>query len=403
MKTNQLCSDKSRCCGCSSCVNSCPKNAISMTADSDGFLYPQINSEKCVDCGICLKSCAFQNIKETNAPLAVSAAVRRDRQKLKKSASGGMFAVIAEKIICGGGIVFGCSMERVNGKLYPMHIKAETVRELVPLLGSKYVQSDLGTVFRDIKKELVSGRKVLFCGTPCQAAGLKGFLKKDYDNLLILDLICHGIPSAKMFQDYIAHTEKKRKIKIESFRFRAKTGKIGLSGEMIYTDRNGRRKREFLTPNTSSYYSYFLDAQIYRESCYVCPYTCENRAGDLTIGDFWGFGKKYDDYDKEKFIAEDGISCVSVNTEKGMKFWESIQNDIFIYSSDYASAAERNPQLVRPSTKGNKYDLVKETYRKQGYAGVEKLFAPTLVKYKTKQFVKKLVPKPLIKIIKKIV
>ena len=239
MNTNQLYPDKSKCCGCGSCAASCPKNAISMKNDENGFRYPVIDPEKCVDCGICLRSCAFQNIKETNIPLAVDAAVRKDREKLKKSASGGMFAVIAEKIISQGGAVYGCSMERVGGKLYPMHRKAENLRELSSLLGSKYVQSDLGNVFGDIKKELLTERKVLFCGTPCQVAGLKGFLKKDYENLLTLDLICHGVPSAKMFQDYIAHTEQKRKIKIENFRFRAKTGRTGLSGEIIYTDGKG--------------------------------------------------------------------------------------------------------------------------------------------------------------------
>ena len=397
MTTEQLYKDKSKCCGCSSCFNSCPKGAISMIRDEDGFLYPDIDNEKCVDCGICVKSCAFQHIKETNTPITVDAAVRLDKERLKKSASGGMFAVIAEKIIAENGVVYGCSMERVDGKLYPMHIKAENLNELAPILGSKYVQSDPGNVFKDIKKQLSAGRKVLFCGTPCQAAGLKGFLKKDWDNLLILDLVCHGVPSIGMFQDYISYTEKKKGITIENFRFRAKTGKIGHTGEMVYKDKNGISKKQLLTPKISSYYSFFLSAQMDRQSCYVCPYSCENRPGDLTIGDFWGFGKKYSDYDKEQFVIADGISVVSVNTEKGSAFWQEIKDQVAVYHSDYSSAADRNPQLVTPSKKGDKYDLLRETYRTQGYAGVEKLFAPALRKYKIKQFIKKLLPESLIK------
>lgn len=372
-----------------------------MVRDQDGFLYPDIDKEKCVDCGICVKSCSFQYSKENNTPLTVDAAVRLDKEKLKKSASGGMFAVIAENIITENGAVYGCSMERVDGKLYPMHIKAETLSELDPILGSKYVQSDLGTVFKDIKKELIVGRKVLFCGTPCQAAGLKGFLKKEWDNLLILDLICHGVPSVGMLQDYISYTEEKRGITIEDFHFRSKTGNIGHAGEMVYKDKNGISKNQLLTPKISSYYSYFLSAQICRQSCYVCPYCCENRPGDLTIGDFWSFGNKYSDYDKEKFVIADGISCVSVNTERGSAFWQRVQDQVAVYHSDYSTAADRNPQLVRPSSKGDMYDLLKETYRTQGYAGIEKIFAPTLKKYKVKQFIKKLLPESLIKILKR--
>lgn len=401
MITNQLYVNKENCCGCGSCVNTCPKNAVSMVRDAEGFLYPEIDSGKCVDCGLCIKSCAFQNIKEPNKSLSVYAAVRKDREKLKQSASGGMFAVIAEKVIDEGGIVFGCSMEKKDGKLYPMHIKAENRDELASVLGSKYVQSDTGSIFKSIKKELASGRKVLFCGTPCQVAGLKGFLKKDRDNLILLDLICHGVPSSKMFQDYIECIEKKKNIKVENFRFRAKTGKTGLAGEMIYTDKNGNRKSTLMFPAISSYYSNFLKSHIYRASCYKCPYACENRPGDLTIGDFWGFAKHYNDFDKTQFIAADGISCVSVNTEKGNEIWESLKADIAVHNSDYVKAADRNPQLVRPSSKGEKYELIMKTYREKGYAGVEKLFAPALRKYKIKSSIKKLIPRFLINFLKK--
>lgn len=401
MNTSELYSSEEKCCGCGSCANACPKNAIEMTENDCGFLYPKINKNLCVDCNMCVKSCAFQNIQEKNTPLSVFATVRKDTKKLKASASGGMFAVIAEKFIMDGGVVFGCAMENDNDIFRPVHIKAETMHDLLRLQGSKYVQSNTGKTFREAKKCLTDGKKVLFCGTPCQVAGLKGYLKKDYENLFIIDLICHGVPSAKMFQDYITYTEKKRNIKITKFRFRAKTGKTGLLGEIKYTDKKGNQKKEIITPKVSSYYSYFLDADIYRKSCYSCPYACKNRAGDITAGDFWGFAKKYSDYDKEKFVPEHGISALIVNTQKGMDFLKVIEPEIYTYKSDYESVAERNPQLVRPSYKGKNYDKIMNAYRLSGYKGVEKLFAPRLLKYKAKQSIKKIIPESLIKKLKK--
>lgn len=387
MTTNLLYPNKDSCCGCSSCVNSCPRNAIAMARDQEGFLYPEIDSEKCVDCGLCLKSCAFQHMKETNHSLAVYAAVRKDREKLKQSASGGMFAAIAERIIDEGGIAFGCSMEKIDGKLYPMHVKAESYDELLPILGSKYVQSDVGSIFQSIKKELSSGRKVLFCGTPCQVAGLKGFLKKDWDNLFLLDLVCHGVSSPKMFQDYIDFKEQHDKIKIESFHFRAKTDKPGKWAKIDYTDKKGQKHSKYILPAESSFYYYFLKAQIGRRSCFHCPYTCENRPGDLSIGDFWGFEKKHTDYDKNQFHAADGISFVSANTPKGTELLNSMQDDFSVYPSDFDTAAENNPHLRTPSTKGEHYDLIMETYKAKGYAGVEKIFANTTMKYRIKKLI----------------
>lgn len=368
-----------------------------MSKNVAGFLYPEINASLCVDCGLCVKSCAFQNIQETNSPIEVYAAVRKDREKLKKSVSGGLFAVFAEKIISEGGVVAGCSMNQVDGKLYPMHIIVEDTEELLKLQGSKYVQSDMADVFSHIKKRLLTGRMVLFSGTPCQAAGLKGYLKKEYDNLIIVDLICHGVPSISMFQDYIALLEENRNIKINQFRFRVKTGQSGLSGEILYTTKNGKIQAECITPKVSSYYSYFLNASMYRESCYVCPYTCEHRPGDITIGDFWGFTKLYNDFDTNNFKINDGISAVIVNTSKGKKFFESVKDTLSLYESCYQDAALKNSQLVQPSERGTDYKKVMDAYYTVGYKGVEKLFAPVLRKYKIRQIIKKCIPQALLK------
>lgn len=390
MTNNQLFKSGKECCGCGSCINICPKNAISMKPDDMGFLYPNIDQSLCVDCGLCVKSCAFQNIREKNSPIEVYASVRKDKEKLKKSASGGIFAVVAEHILSENGAVFGCSMETEDGKFYPRHIKAENKKDLLKIQRSKYVQSDTGKIFREVKKELLTGKKILFSGTPCQVAGLKAFLKKDYENLYTLDLICHGVPSIKLFQDYISYMEQKRKIRIKDFIFRDKSSQGGLIGRITYT-KNGKTFKKPVDTKLSSYYSYFLSGSIYRKSCYNCKYTNSHRTGDITIGDYWGFRKIYPDIYEKMFSIKDGISAMIINTEKGRQLFETIKDDIVFFQSDYESVSKFNPQLLQPCKKTQLYDRISEKYRKYGYSGIENLYRPTMVKNKLKKTIKKII------------
>lgn len=194
--------DISACCNCNGCTQICPKNAICKKVDDFGFEYPAIDSNKCIDCGLCQQVCAYQNIDEVNKPAEVFVAAAKDSDLKKKSASGGIFAIIAKKILRNNGIVYGAVLECVNGKVVIYHKGVESEKDLNLLQGSKYVQSDIRDCYKEIKKNLLAGKQVLFCGVPCQCAGLKGFLRKEYSNLYLVDIICHGVPSQQFFNDY---------------------------------------------------------------------------------------------------------------------------------------------------------------------------------------------------------
>lgn len=194
--------DKKDCCGCASCVQVCPKQCISMNEDCEGFLYPKVDSAACIDCGLCEKVCPVINQNEPKEPLAVYAAMNSNEKIRLKSSSGGIFTLIAEQILADGGVVFGA---RFNENWEVIHDYAETVEGLEPFRGSKYVQSLIGDNYKYAKQFLLEGRKVLFSGTPCQIAGLKKFLCKEYENLLTVEMVCHGVPSPKVWRDYLQY------------------------------------------------------------------------------------------------------------------------------------------------------------------------------------------------------
>ncbi len=394
---------KENCCGCSACANICPKNAVTMKSDEYGFSFPHVNEKICIDCGLCTKVCAFQNTEEKNTPLRVYAAARKDKSKILKSASGGMFALFAERIIAEGGVVYGCSMEYRNNELSPEHIMAENEEQLIKLQGSKYVQSIIGSSYKDVKDSLSKGKKVLFSGTPCQIAGLKGVLQKDYENLITADLICHGVPSTDFFKAYIKYLENKRKIKISDFKFRDKESGWGLNAVITYSDKNGNKINNNFPHYKSSYYNMFIDSQTYRESCYNCKYTCSHRPADLTIGDFWGITVMHPEavtINGGPLDTSKGISGVIINTQKGLEFFEKVSSECAVVESDFEKLSKFNDQLKAPSEKGMLYDKIFESFKTGGYSAVEKYYAPFLRKKKMKQIIKKFMPNKLIRKIK---
>ena len=199
--------EKHNCCGCSACVQVCPKQCIRMYADNEGFLYPQVNSTICIDCGLCEKVCPVINQNKPNVPLSVYAAKNINEEVRIKSSSGGIFTLLAEQIISEGGVVFGA---RFNENWEVVHDYTETIDGLESFRGSKYVQSSISDNFKVAKQFLKEGRKVLFSGTPCQIAGLKKFLQKEYENLLTMEVVCHGVPSPMVWRDYIDYKRAKR-------------------------------------------------------------------------------------------------------------------------------------------------------------------------------------------------
>ena len=348
------------CCGCAACLNVCPKEAITMTEDEAGFIYPKVENDLCVNCGMCKRVCVFgkKNNGETGEP-QVYAGVINNRETLKKSSSGGIFSALANTVLGDGGVVFGAAWDK---DFSLSHIAAKTPEELEKLRGSKYVQSNTGTTFREVKSLLDAGKSVCYSGTPCQISGLKSYLGKDYENLFTIDIICHGVPSLKMLKDDLKFVSGKIPDELTNVKFRDKSYGWGTKGSLTADD-----KKIKYNAGTSPYYFYFLKGEVYRESCYNCRFPSEKRQGDITLGDYWGIGggllKKLGDINPDL-----GVSCILVNTEKGEKWLNAAKNNLSLTVSDRKSVERRNGQLTKPSTPLPEHKDLLESYKENGFS-----------------------------------
>jgi len=326
-----------KCTGCRACEQLCPHTAIDFRQDDEGFWTPIINQSLCVDCGLCAAKCPQNRQVNSNLPVATKAARLKDDSILFKSASGGAFAGIALYAIRQGWVVYGV---RYDEKLVAHHGKAETVEELLSLLSSKYVQSDTRHTFSEVKKLLREGQNVLYSGTGCQIAGLKTFLGKEYDNLITIDLICHGVPSPLLFEKYIQYLSIKHGgERIRMFDFRDKKIGWGLDFKYIHNV-----KTVVNSCSASPYYTNFLKGTIYRECCYTCKYASKKRVADITIGDYWGI-----EYAHPEFEDNRGVSVVLLNSDKGARLWTLCKDDFESIDSDVDLAAKYNGNLIHPT------------------------------------------------------
>lgn len=392
----ELFAEKKDCCGCGACMNICPKTAIHMEKDEYGFVYPKIDTEKCVECGACKKVCAFQNEPTRKQPQRVYAIASKNNDLVKKSASCGLFATMAVQVLEQGGCVYGAVMQHEEHELHIRHVCCETKKELYHLQGSKYVQSSLGNIFKDVQKKLKNDIFVLFSGTPCQVDALKSYLRKDYPNLLTVDIICHGVPSEQFFNDYIHYTEKKIGGEISEFKFRDKSAGWGLNAKAKYTNDKGENADYSVSYLDSSYYDLFLSAKIYRENCYKCPYATSNRCGDITIGDYWGIEDEHPETLEQnggRLSEKNGISVSLINSDKGIAFFDEIKEQFDYYESTFEKAAKRNTQLVHPVKLTKARKNVLDMYRKWGYGAVEFYFWCRIPKQKAKSIVRRVLPK----------
>ena len=350
--------DKKDCCGCNACVQRCPKECIIMKADNEGFLYPIVDTDVCIDCGICEKVCPIINQAEPQKPLKVYAAYNKNEEIRIQSSSGGIFTLLAEETIKKGGVVFGV---KFNEDWMPEFDYTETIEGIAPFRGSKYVQAIIGNAYKQAEEFLKSGRDVLFSGTPCQIAGLKKYLRKEYENLIAVDIICHGVPSPKVWEMYLKETcykllksmpdEKNQSVSpmgetykscIEAISFRSKiTGwkKYSFLLKLNFSTCDEKNTVVFNEPFVKNHYMRaFLSDTILRPSCYACPSKQGKSHSDITIADFWGINNIDSAFDDDK-----GCGAIFINTVKGEEFYpiartiykEKTFDEVIAYNSAY--------------------------------------------------------------------
>ena len=340
--------DKSKCSGCHACSSVCPKDCIKMVSDQEGFLYPLVDAENCVGCSLCEKVCPIlvpSSLVDKVEP--VTCAVKnKDNNIREKSSSGGVFTAIAEYIIEQGGIVFGAGFDE---NFNVCHIKVEKKEDLEKLRGSKYVQSKIGYTYQETKEALISGKTVLFTGTPCQIGGLKAFLKKDYEKLYTQDLICHGVPSPSVWRKYLEYLQEKYRSKVIRVTFRNKV-KSWKKYSISISFENGQELTEPFTENV--YMKAFLRNLCLRPSCYDCKFKGVKRDSDITLADFWGVENILPQMDDDK-----GTSLVMIHSDKGKKLLEMISSKIQRQEVDVQLAIHENGSAVHSSPLPRKRDI----------------------------------------------
>jgi len=358
--------EKKNCCGCGACENICPVGAISMKPDEYGFLYPEIDANECIECGLCKMACGFQNPgKWRRQPIGVFAAVNRKESVLGVSASGGAFGAIANVVIEKGGKVYGCEYDK---DMKAIHGAARTLEEMKGLHGSKYVQSEIGRTFSEVKEDLSNGKWVFFTGTPRQVAGLRAFLDKDYGKLITADLVCYGVPSPDFFKGQVESLEKELGGKITDFRFRDKeNGWASMRMRLVY-EKDGKIIEKSYDYKDLPYYDYFVSADIFRESCYACPFARPERSGDFTIGDFWGIEEFHPEVHSEK-----GVSVIFANNQKAISLIEELKKEMLIFESDLEKACHSNGCLRQPVEQGLKRENVFSAWKSGGWQAVENM------------------------------
>lgn len=357
------------CMGCTACEESCPQNCITMHLDKEGFLYPCINdSSKCTDCKLCKKVCPVLNmlLVSENKPKAY-AAWSCNAKIRAESSSGGVFSELAKIVFFQNGAVLGAAYDE---NFVVKHICIETEEELLKLRGAKYAQSDLGNSFIEIRNRLKNNQKVLFSGTPCQVAGLKSFLRRDYDNLICVDFVCHGVPSPMAWKEYVKYRSQidasgqlPEKINLRS----KKSGWSRYRYSNLYEYPDGNVYTAL--SGNDLYMKLFVGDYISRESCSNCQFKGYSRVSDITLGDFWGIWDIDPEMDDDK-----GTSLVLVQSEKGRKIFSEITDRICSKEMTLQQASMQNPSLIKSSpAKANRQEVL-DMIREGRIGELENLF-----------------------------
>lgn len=375
--------NEKNCYGCMACKQICPKNAISIIMNDRGFYIPYIEKSKCIECGLCKNVCPYIKKSQKNRVKKVYAAKTNNKEYIIKSTSGGIFSTIAANFIKQNGYVAGVIIDKNLKVKYSI---TNDLKKLDDILKSKYVQAEINNTYIEIKELLLKDKKVLFSGTGCQIAGLKLFLKKDFENLYTIEVVCHGVPSPGLFKKYIEWLEQKEKINLLNYIFRTKDKNTsGIHSKIKIQLSNNKIK--YLYAYEDPYYSSFLDGKISRATCYNCKFKGEDRISDMTLGDFWGIEKKL-----KNFPSQKGVSGILINTEKGNTLFESIKNNLFIVESDFKSISDYNKSIVESSNIKDKInynindkDLFKNLTPKRTIIEKIKYRIPSKIKYYLKR------------------
>ena len=382
--------DENKCCGCGACIQICPQKCITMVENERGFLIPSVDEKKCISCGMCSKLCPELSDSKMNSVLNAYAAIAKDSNKQMKSTSGGVFSIIAEHILNNKGIVIGVAWDSKN---HVSHIIVDNIKKLQSILQSKYIQSDTKNTFKQTREFLNKGKVVLYSGTACQIAGLKKYLIKDYENLITVEVACHGVPSPGLFRKYFYWREKKEKYKITEFRFRHrdkhKTGEHYMCSARL---ENGKVK--YYSIEKDPYYNAFIAGTTLRKTCYKCRYKKEDRIADITLCDFWGIEKEISD-----FPAQFGASAVLINSVRAQKIFEQIlskliiypckKNDIYKHNKSMLQSCKENCLGMLKNININEEELFKKIMEKMSLKKHVKFYInhilPTNVKYKIRR------------------
>ena len=365
--------NKKECCGCTACLHVCPMKCITMQEDQEGFFYPVIDEKKCIHCHKCEKVCAVLNANDLNTKTKTFVGYSKDEEIRKQSSSGGIFSVLAEWILQQGGVVFGAAFDE-NFEVH--HIAIETKEELAKLRGSKYVQSRLENVYPKAKQYLEMNRKVLFTGTACQIAGLKKYLHKEYDNLYTVDVLCHGVPSPKIWRMYLEDKKKQYHASVKKIEFRNKeSGWNNFSMNILFYDMQQYLVHFF----EDKFMKMFLSNIDLRPSCYACRFKKFPRISDMTIGDSWGIENYMPDIDDDK-----GTSVILVHSSKGEGMFEAIRENLIVREAEL--------EKVLPSTADSRRSVEMHPNRKKYLEGIKRgEDFDVLYGYVQKNFIQKIV------------
>lgn len=369
------------CCGCTACASICPHQAITMAPDKLGFLYPEVNKDRCTDCGLCERVCAFhpnydisQNFKE---PIAYGVR-HKNMHEIETSRSGAAFIALSDWILQQKGVVYGA---RYTEHFRVIHKRATTQEERDGFKGSKYVQSDLTGIFPSVKKNLQAGLIVLFSGTPCQTAGLRSYIpKKLQENLYLIDIICHGVPSPYVWRDYINLIEEQAGKKVIAVDFRNKKDFGWAAHKETFYFNNQEQ-------TTTVYRDLFFKHVMLRYSCHKCPFSNIKRPSDITIGDFWGWQKTDSNFNSD----DKGCSLVLINSPKGEKWFDTIEQTVNKIHAELKDCMQ--PNLQHPSIIDPRRSKFEKEYTKYGIKYVIKKYTGLSLRERIKQKIRRIIKK----------